>query len=75
MVWVAQNCGNGIKIIIYPRWYSEWWVKIVGKQSRYGYTGARNHKVALYGSDLSPIWMNIIKEYAVYVWRRSVLLM
>ena len=59
--------------------YSEWWVKVAGKQSRDRqentprrvFSRARSYRVAPYGSDLSSIWLNI--EVVVEVGRRSII--
>ena len=78
---VAQSENDIYRIFKQSRLeiYSEWWVKVAGKQSRDRlentprrvFSGARSYGVAPYGSDLSPIWLNI--EAVVEVGRRSII--
>ena len=45
--------------------FAEWWVKVVGKQSRIGFDrkiGVRSLRVAPLGSDLSPYWLIIDED-------------
>ena len=65
-------CKDIIKKIIKPfrgilglYIFAEWWVKVVGKQSRIGFDrkiGVRSLRVAPFGSDLSPYWLIIDED-------------
>lgn len=47
-------------------YFTEWWVKVVGSQSRIGLgrkTGVRSLRVAPLGSDLSPYWSIIDEDF------------